>query len=150
MKILELPNGPQRPSPQDISMARETAPLFQRKSRQRQGPLIIRINDQEVSLPASLHRVLGACLEIIAEGQAVVVMPHEQEIGTQEAADLLGVSRPYLVKLLDSGAIASRMVGVQRRLRAADVLAYRAHEKALRRKVLTRLAAEGQRLNLGE
>lgn len=60
------------------------------------------------------------------------------------------VSRPFMVKLLDTKALPSRKVGVQRRVKIQDVLAYKAREKAARIKVLQELAAEGQRLNLGE
>jgi len=77
-------------------------------------------------------------------------VPVEDEIGTQEAADMLKVSRPYMVKLLDSNALPSRKVGVQRRVKIQDVLDYKAREKEARIKVLEELAAEGQRLNLGE
>ena len=77
-------------------------------------------------------------------------MPVEQEIGTQEAADLLGVSRPFLVKLLDALGIPSRKVGVQRRVLLVDILAYLQREKDARRKVLVEFAEEGQRLGLGE
>ena len=74
----------------------------------------------------------------------------EHEIGTQEAAEMLKVSRPFMVKLLDSKALPSRKVGVQRRIKMQDILAYKEREKAARIKVLQELAAEGQRLNLGE
>ncbi len=63
---------------------------------------------------------------------------------------MLKVSRPYLVKLLDSNLLPSRKVGVQRRVKIQDVLNYQEKEKAARIKVLEELAAEGQRLNLGE
>jgi excisionase family DNA binding protein len=86
----------------------------------------------------------------LAEGQSVAVVPVEQEIGTQEAADLLGVSRPFLVKLLDARGIPSRKVGVQRRVLLVDILAYLQREKDARRKVLVEFAEEGQRLGLGE
>jgi excisionase family DNA binding protein len=69
---------------------------------------------------------------------------------TQEAADTLKVSRPYLVNLHDTHALPSRTVGVQRRVKIKDLLGYQAREKAARIRALEELAAEGQRLNLGE
>jgi excisionase family DNA binding protein len=147
MKTLDSPKAGNRPSEQDISLAKQSACLFKRR---RKAAFTVHINDEEVTLPGSLAQVLGDCLQIIAEGQSVAVVPAEDEIGTQEAADLLGVSRPFLVKLLDSGVIPSRKVGVQRRVLVADVVAYQKREKDARRKVLAELAREGQRLGLGE
>ncbi len=89
-------------------------------------------------------------LKIIAKGQQVGVTSVDAEIGTQEAAELLGVSRPFLVKLLDTEKIPSRKVGVQRRVLVADVLAYREKEKQQRRRVLKELAEADQELGLDE
>ena len=108
------------------------------------------LNGKPVPQGSYLNQIVGTCLEFIAEGHPVTVMPMENVIGTQEAADMLKVSRPFMVKLLDSKALPSRKVGVQRRVNIQDVLAYKEREKAARIKVLQELAAEGQRLNLGE
>jgi excisionase family DNA binding protein len=139
-----------RPGALDIRLARESALLLKPLRSPGKNPLIVRVNGQDFSLPSALRNVLGDCLQLVAAGQSFTVLPVEQEIGTQEAADLLGVSRPHLVKLLDAGTIASRKVGVQRRVRAGDVLGYRENEKTARRKALADLAAEGQLLGLGE
>ena len=147
MKTLDSSRTGSRPSEHDISLAKQTAGLFKKR---RKAAVTVRINDEEVTLPRFLTQVLGDFLEIIAEGQSVAVVPTEEEIGTQEAADILGVSRPFLVKLLDSGAIPSRKVGVQRRVRVADIVAYQKREKEARRKILEELARESQRLGLGE
>ncbi len=87
-------------------------------------------------------------LEAMAEGGGVAVLPLDAELTTQEAADLLGISRPSLVKLLDRGAIPYRTIGVHRRLRAIDVLAHRKARDTKRRRALDKLAAENQRLGL--
>jgi excisionase family DNA binding protein len=114
------------------------------------GALDLQINGKRIPAGSYLSQVVLACLEVIAEGHPVTVLPLEDEIGTQEAADMLKVSRPYLVKLLDTQALPSRKVGVQRRVKIQDLLDYQAREKAARIQVLEELAAEGQRLNLGE
>ncbi len=131
----------------EIRLAQDSARLLQGSMRH---SLKIQINEQVIDLPASMTSIVGSCLEIMAEGNSVAVLPIDKEIGTQEAADLLGVSRPYLVKLLDSNAVPSRKVGVQRRVKVADILSYQQREKEARRQVLAELAAEGQRLELGE
>jgi excisionase family DNA binding protein len=88
--------------------------------------------------------------KFIAEGHPVTVLPVKDEIGTQEAADMLQVSRPYLVKLLDTKALPSRKVGGAALGEGPGCTGLSGAEKAARMKVLEELAAEGQRLNLGE
>ncbi len=144
MEILEPPIAGL--SQKDIIFAKESA----KSSGGRKKALSVQINGIAVPAGSYLNKVVQASLRLMAEGHPVAVLPVDDEIGTQEAADLLKVSRPYLVKLLDSKAIPSRKVGVQRRLKMHDVLAYKAKEKAARMKVLEELAAEDQRLNLGE
>lgn len=86
----------------------------------------VRTAEGEVELPAAAGRAVLALLEQLAAGNAVQVVPAEAELTTQQAADLLGISRTYVVRLIDDGKLPAHMVGTHRRLRAADVLAYRA------------------------
>ncbi len=143
MPVVEPPS--KHLSRKDIAFARASA-----NSAGGKAALNLQINGNNVPAGSYLGRIVQDCLKFMAEGHPVAVMPVDDEIGTQEAADILKVSRPYLVKLLDARAIPSRKVGVQRRVRIEDVLAYKQREKAARMKVLEELAAEGQRLNLGE
>ena len=138
------------PGTEEMRLARESARALQESLPSGDTTVTIMINGTRVEVPGSLIPVLSSSLKMMGEGQSVAVVPVEQEIGTQEAAELLGVSRPFLVKLLDNGAIPSRKVGVQRRVKPADILAYKEQEKAQRRDVLRELAAEDQRLGLGE
>jgi excisionase family DNA binding protein len=99
-------------------------------------------------LPPSVTRGLFAVLGTLAQGDAVAVVPADNELTTQEAADLLGVSRPYLVKLIDQGKLPCRWVGSHRRLRVEDVLAYRRVRQINRREAMNELVAESERLRL--
>ena len=81
--------------------------------------------DEELVVPASAARLSARILSAMAEGHSVSVTPLPPEVTTQQAADLLNVSRPYLVKLVDDGAIPSRKVGAHRRLMLGDVVAYK-------------------------
>jgi len=100
--------------------------------------------DRDVTLPPEMMPVMLDALEHLAHGQAVSVVPARQEVSTQQAADLLGVSRPFLVRLLDEGRLPFRKVGVRRRVRMKDVQAFKANEYGYRNALLDALAAEGQ------
>ena len=99
-------------------------------------------------VPVRLAEVLDHLLQDLAAGRAVQVITLEEEIGTQQAAELLNVSRPYLVKLVESGALPHRKVGPRRRLYLEDVLTYRAGLDTQRQAALQALADDLQELSL--
>ena len=102
-----------------------------------------------VRVPASVLRLLVTALSEMACGNGVSVLPLHTELSTQEAADLLNVSRPYLVGLLEKGEMAYRKVGSQRRVRLQEVLAYKARSDIDRRAALNELAQLGQDIGVG-
>ena len=104
--------------------------------------------DEPVSLPESIVSVLAEILDHARRGEHVRVIADDEEITTQQAADLLNVSRPYLVGLVDQGKILSRKVGPRRRLKLADVLLYRDVDRARRLEAVSTLAAEAQELGI--
>ncbi len=104
---------------------------------------------EELVLPEAALRLLVRALSELGEGNAVTLTPVRAELTTQQAADLLNVSRPHLVKLLDEGTIASRKVGTHRRVQLRDVLAYKQELLARREKSLEELAALSQELKMG-
>lgn len=75
-------------------------------------------------------------------------MAMDDELTAQQAADVLNVSRPFLVRLLKSGAIPCHQVGTHRRVRPADVLAYRRERSRVRRAVLAEMARDAQAMGL--
>jgi excisionase family DNA binding protein len=101
-----------------------------------------------VEVPASVVDVVREVLDHLRRGERVRVVPEDVEITTQQAADLLNVSRPYLVGLVDRGEIPSRKVGSRRRLKLTDVLLYREVDNARRKRAVDELAAEAQALGL--
>ena len=102
-----------------------------------------------VDLPAAALPLLRQLLDGIAAGEPVAVVAGDDELSSQQAADLLAVSRPFLVGLLERGAIPFRKVGAHRRVRARDLADYRRREDAERLKALEELAAQAQELGLG-
>lgn len=105
-------------------------------------------DQQPVEVPASVVKVVADALDHVRRGEHVRVIADDEEITTQQAADLLNVSRPYLVGLVDRGEIPSRKVGARRRLKLADVLLYRDVDRARRLQAVADLSAEAQELGL--
>jgi excisionase family DNA binding protein len=96
-------------------------------------------NGETIDLPASAYEALKAVAGAMAQGLTITLVPHGKQLTTQQAADLLHVSRPSLVKLVEDGKIAFHKVGTHRRLKIEDVLRYRAERAEERRKALQEL-----------
>ncbi|CAN7605196.1 helix-turn-helix domain-containing protein [Paraburkholderia sp. DD10] len=103
---------------------------------------------RSVELPTSVVRLMVDVLAEIGQGNAVSIIPIHAELTTQEAADLLNVSRPYFVQLLEKGEIPFRKVNTHRRVRYEDVMAYKDRIDSSRRKALDELAALSQEMGL--
>ncbi len=142
-------NEPLVPTEKDVLMARESRRQIGSMKFGKRDSIGMQIEGQEVSIPVSAFRLLVEAISGMADGKTVAMMPVDEEISPQEAAELLNVSRPYASKLFDEGAFPSRKVGTHRRAYTRDVLAYKQREKDARLKVLDELAAEGQRLDMG-
>lgn len=105
---------------------------------------------ERLVLPPEVFEVLRDVVAAMAQGQAVTIAPVHQRLTTQEAADLLGVSRPTVVKLLETGEIPFEQPGRHRRVRLADVLAYRDRASAERRSALDRMVEIADEADLYE
>lgn len=104
---------------------------------------------QTFVLPAEAVRLLTDMLAQLGEGRPVVVMPKDVELTTQDAANMLNVSRPYIISLIERGQIKHRMVGTHRRILLDDLLAYKAKRDDVGRSALDALAEEAQELDMG-
>jgi excisionase family DNA binding protein len=100
-------------------------------------------------VPRQAFELFLEVLGQLANGNAVTIIPVRAELTTQQAADLLNISRPHLVEMLERKEIPFRRVGSHRRIAAADVLAYKKREDARRRDVMDELTVEAQKLELG-
>jgi excisionase family DNA binding protein len=99
-------------------------------------------------MPEVATRLLLHVLDETAHGNAVALLPMHAELTTNQAADLLNVSRPYLVRLIESGEIPFRKVGTHRRIRTEDLLEYKVRHNTARLEALANLAQETRELNL--
>lgn len=96
-----------------------------------------------VELTEQLHAILKRVVQALNHGQSISILTRDQEISTQQAAEILGLSRPTVVKLIDDGELTAHVPGaVRRKLRLADVLAYREELRARRNQFLTESSAE--------
>jgi excisionase family DNA binding protein len=117
------------------------------------APMQLRIVDGNakqptVKLPAPAVGLLVRILEEMARGNAVTIIPVHAELTTQEAADMLNISRPSLIQLLDDGRIEYRRVGTHRRVRFEALMKYKRHADEARRAALDELAAYDQELGI--
>ena len=113
------------------------------------GDVKLQLVDPEgetTELPASVCEALRSVVNAMAKGQTLAMAPLGQELTTQQAADLLHISRPSLVKLLEDGRIGFHKVGTHRRMKIEDVLRYRAERAAKRGTSLQELTALSEEL----
>ena len=136
----------------ELPLARESSRRLARYVKRSQ-PLKVTPEDgkgaEAVELPASAVRLLVRLLSEMAAGNAVTLIPVHAELTTQQAADLLGVSRPFVIKQIESGKLPHRRIGTHRRVMFKDLMDFKRRIDADRAKALDELAAESQRLNLG-
>ena len=96
-------------------------------------------NGETIAIPEAVFYVLERVVQVMARGDAITVVPVGKELTTQQAADLLNVSRQYLVRLLEGGRIPFKKTGKHRRLRVEDVLAFKAERDRERKAALDEL-----------
>ncbi len=113
-------------------------------------PVRLTVDDdhETVTVPRMAVDLLVRVLANMAAGQGVTLVPSHAELTTQQAADLLNVSRPFFIKLLDEGRIGYRTVGTHRRITASSLLDYKRQDDAQRRHVAGELASMTQEMGL--
>ena len=140
------------PESRDAAIARTSGRVLSRYAGTNR-PLTLRVRDSEreqpIELPAGAVELLMHVLEAMAAGQGVTLVPESAEMTTVQAADVLNVSRPFLIKLLDRKIIPHRKVGKHRRIRMEDVMAYKDAIDREREEVLEQLTHEAQAHGMG-
>ncbi|MDE2748855.1 MAG: excisionase family DNA-binding protein [Chloroflexota bacterium] len=114
----------------------------------RRHTIYVSEGEESIALPARAVALLSDVLMMMARGHGITLFPRIAEVTTMEAADILNVSRPYVIKLLDAGEIPYRLVGRHRRIRLEDILDYKDDIDQKREAILDQMVAEAQELGL--
>ena len=143
--------GPVPPTEQESELARESSRLLAPFLNETDDDLNLLIDGAKVpiAVPQSAFRLLVDILAEMAKGNAITIIPVHAELTTQQAADVINVSRPFLVRLLEEKKIKFHKVGTHRRIRYSDLLDYKRQVDEERYKTLNELAKEAQDLDMG-
>jgi excisionase family DNA binding protein len=124
--------------------------LFEAPQAQRidPSPRLVGADGTSVEVPFEIFELLTFVVNELKAGNGVSIVPLHAELTTVEAADILNVSRPHLIKQLESGALPYRLVGSHRRIRLVDVLAYRDQQDAEASASLDQMVRDAERFGL--
>ena len=114
----------------------------------RGAPALVSASGERLVVPPTVYEILRKVVELMAEGKSVTLLPDNQVVTTQRAADLLGMSRPFFIKLLETGSMAHHRVGNQRRVYLRDVLEFARKRDEERQAALDRLSRQAVEVGL--
>jgi excisionase family DNA binding protein len=145
--------GKARPGDRDAELAQRAARRIGEYLTTHPGADPVTINgelagDDALVVPREATVLLAQVLGYLASGEGVTIMPESAELTTQQAAEFLNVSRPYLIKLLETGKIPFRLVGTHRRVRFRDLREYKNRDDLERRRAADDLTGLSQELGL--
>lgn len=119
------------------------------EGHRRAATLTLTLDDEShVTVPVAALGLLADILREMGRGHAVTIVPYGAELTTQQVADILNVSRPYVVKLIETGELPGRKVGPRRRVRFEDLMGYKRADDERRRRVAQDLTREAEDLGL--
>jgi excisionase family DNA binding protein len=118
--------------------------LTSEAATRREVAVLVGPDGKPTPLPDAVFDILRGVVDALAHGMAITIAPHNTMLTTQEAADLLGVSRPTLVRLLEDGEIPFEMRGRHRRVRLADLVEYQNRTRQAREQALAEMAERGE------
>lgn len=113
-------------------------------------PKLIGMDGEEIPLPDSVYQALRQVVHMMAAGRVISLVPHDHYLSSQEAAEILNVSRPFLYTLLNEGQISYTMIGTHRRIQVEDLMEYKRKKDQTRRQALSELVAVSQELGFYE
>lgn len=110
--------------------------------------VMLKSDGQEIKIPSIISRVLYEIISIMSKGGAMTIIPMEKELTTQQAADILNVSRPFLIKLLENGQISFHKVGTHRKIYMKDLMDYKENLKINRSNKISEIITLSQEYGL--
>lgn len=128
--------------------AAEVAEILEHAESEKHPAKLVDSHGHEVELPRSLFEVLSSIADQLQRGNGVVVMPAHKLLTSNQAAEILNVSRPHLIRLLDEKVIPFEYVGTHRRVRLSDLLTYQGRRNAGREAALAEMVEFGEREGL--
>lgn len=139
------------PNEHTVELARESSAALagMLRGHPEQDRARVQMDGQDMVLPRQAIELLRDILAEMAQGNGITVMPIHAQLTTQEAANLLNVSRPFLVKLLNENALPHTKVGTHRRIAFAHVLAYKRQQDEAAEAAMQELTKQAQELGLG-
>lgn len=142
---------PIKPTPVEIAQARKSHGSLSSLLQSNPKALVLRdpLSAVEVHVPQVVIQMLVETLKQMAQGHAVTLLPIQSEVTTQQAADLLNVSRPFVVKLLEEGKIPYKKVGRHRRITLEDLMAFKHRDDLEREAAFDEMVAISQEYGLG-
>ena len=155
MAILDRQRKIPIPTKADIELSARSSRVLASLTNSHKGTQKITVEsesgkEESLMIPSVAYELLIDILSQISQGNAVTIVPVKAELSTQQAANLLNVSRPYLIKLLESREIPYHKVGKHRRILAQDLYKYKADIDAKRSQSLDELTALSEELDLYE
>lgn len=131
-----------------VSQEEQVHALHELLRREGSARLIGKGGEPAIELPDAVYELLLRILDGMQQGKAISIVPVMQDLTTQQAAALLGVSRPFFVKQLESGALSFHLTGTHRRVYLKDLMAYKEHRDRERRDALDQMAKEAEDMGL--
>ena len=132
-------------TPGDIESVRHLMELFRSET---QPPALVDEHGNRQEIPRPIYDLLVRVASALQEGKVISLVPEMKELTTQAAANILGVSRPHLIKLVESGQLPFHKVGAHRRIRMKDLIAFQQNRDRSRRDALDELARKAQEAGL--
>lgn len=147
--VIEKPTIKDQKRAKDLYATFKEANKLTKSNRKERIDILFKNAKKSAELPAGAIFLLKEILQYMAEGKSITLIPSDSELSTQQAADMLGVSRPHLIKLLEEGKIPYRKIGSHRRILFEDLGKYDKDLKKTRSERLAFLSKQAQELNLG-
>lgn len=145
---------PYTPTCADVHLAKDSSRQLARYTGSGVHPSVSVTSDDDsnpevIEIPVPAFELLKAILGQMAAGQAFTLIPVDKELSTQQAADILNVSRPYLSKIVDRDEIPHRKVGRHRRIKFGDLIEYKEKQLAQSKRAMNELTEQAQELDMG-